>query len=180
MKTRVLLWISAVIILSAFKIIQSWTADSQKCSVEFWVTGPFGAVNGSFSGLKSNIVFDEKNLEGSSITASVEVNTIETGNNLRNKDLRLKKEWFNAAHYPQIVIQSRQIQKTGNGYKLIGNLTIKGITKPVEIPFRFTPANNGGLFLSNFQINRDDFGIGKSGGGVAQDVTVKLVVPVTK
>jgi polyisoprenoid-binding protein YceI len=60
------------------------------------------------------------------------------------------------------------------------DLTIKGVTKPVIIAFSFTPAGNGGLFMSQFTLNREDFGLGKSGGSVAKEVSVKLEVPVNK
>ena len=148
--------------------------------ITFEANGPFGKVIGSFSGLDAAIVFDQDNLTASSIKASVDVKTIETGIGLRNSDLREKEEWFNEAKYPSITLKSRQIQKVGEGYKLLADLTIKGVTKQIEIPFKFTTSGTGAVFNGQFEINREDFGIGKSGGGVGKTVLIKLEVPVRK
>lgn len=181
MKTRTTLWIGCLTMaVMAFTFAANWTVDTQKAKVEFTANGPFGKVNGSFSGLKSKIIFDENNLPGSSIQASVDVNTIQTGVGLRDKDLTGKEEWFNAAKYPQITIQSKQIEKTASGYKITGDLTMKGVTKSVLIGFTFTPAGNGGVFHSLFTLNREDYGVGKNGGSVGKEISITLDVPVTK
>jgi polyisoprenoid-binding protein YceI len=162
----------------AFTLVD-WTVDTHQAKVEFTATGPTGQVNGSFSGLKATIKFDPDNLLASEILASVEVNTIETGIGLRDKDLKQKKEWFNVVQYPEITIRSKQIQKVGEGYTLTADLTMKGVTKQIDIPFTFTPTGNGGLFKAQFQISRDDFGLGNS-AMVGKAVIIKLEVPVNK
>jgi polyisoprenoid-binding protein YceI len=180
MKTKTIAIAAIIFTGLAFTYITNWTVDTAKSKVTFTANGPLGKVDGSFGGLKTNIQFDENNLAASSIHASIEVNTIETGIGLRNKDLRDKPEWFDAAKYPQLTIQSKAIKKLDSGYKMDADLTIKGVTKPVIIAFSFTPAGNGGLFMSQFTLNREDFGLGKSGGSVAKEVSVKLEVPVNK
>ena len=82
--------------------------------------------------------------------------------------------------YPQIAIKSTQIEKVGEGYKLSAGLTMKGVTKAIEIPFTYTPVGEGGLFKAQFIINREDFKLGGNGGMVGKDVTIKLEVPVSK
>ena len=180
MKTRAIVFAAIIFSSLAFTYFSGWNVDTGKAKINFTVDGPFGKVNGSFSGLKSNIVFDENNLAGSSIQASVDINTIETGIGLRNKDLRDKSEWFDAAKYPQITIKSKAFKKLESGYKMDADLTMKGVTKPVIIAFSFSPAGNGGLFISQFTINREDFGVGKPGGSVGKEVSIKLEIPVTK
>ena len=180
MKTRNIILPVLVSFALAFTLITNWRLESEKSKIEFTANGPFGKVNGSFAGLKCNIVFDESNLQGSAIQATVDVNTIETGVGLRNKDLREKEEWFNAAKYPLIAVQSKQFKKTATGYEMSADLTMKGVTKPVVIPFTFTPAGNGALFLSQFTVNREDFGVGKPGGSVAKEVKLKLEIQVSK
>ena len=180
MKTKRILLVGLALMGLAFTLANNWIVDSKKAQVEFIVNGPFGEVNGHFSGLRSTINFDENNLSASTILASVDVMTIETGNRLRNEHLREKAEWFNAAKYEQITIKSRQIRKTGEGYQLTADLTIKGITKSVDIPFSFTLKDNSGEFKSQFKINREDFGVGNSGGGVGNVVTIRLDIPVSR
>src|ERR1700720_4094395 len=124
----------------------NWKSDPATAKVSFSVKGPFGTVNGNFTGLKTEIMFNEKDLPGSSIKAGIDPKTVSTGVGLRNRDLRKKEEWFNTDKYPEITFHSRKIEKTDKEYKALGDLTIKGATKPVEIPFTFTSKGEAGLF----------------------------------
>jgi len=158
----------------------NWNADTAAAKITFSIKGPFGTVNGNFSSLKADIQFDEKNPGAGSISASVETKTVSTGVGLRNHDLTHKEEWFNSDKYPQMSFHSKKIEKTDKGYTALGDLTIKGVTKPAEIPFTFSGNGNSGVFKGHFTIKREDFNVGKPGGSVGSTVTVDLVVPVKK
>jgi len=173
-------FIARSVIIAGLTFAGSWNVDTANSKVTFSVKGPFGTVHGSFSGLKATIQFSEKDLAGSSISASIEAKTVSTGIGLRNHDLRSKEQWLNTDKYPQISFHSRKIEKTSSGYKAIGDLTLKGITKPVEIPFNFTYKDAGGVFKGQFTIKREDYNIGKSGGSVGSIITIVLEVPVKK
>jgi polyisoprenoid-binding protein YceI len=166
--------------ISSLLFAGNWKVDTEKAKINFSVKGPFGTVHGNFTGLKAEIQFSEKDPSAGSVSASVEAKTVSTGIGLRNSDLRNKEEWLNVAKYPQITYRSKKIEKSGNGYKAIGDLTLKGISKPTEIPFTFTPHEGGGLFKGKFTIKRDDFKLGKPGGSVGEDITIDLEVPVKK
>src|ERR1700730_7977464 len=142
MKFKQFLAISVVI--AGLPFTDNWKADSANARISFSVHGPFGMVHGSFSGLQSTIQFNEKDISGSSITASIDAKTVSTGVSLRNSDLRNKEEWLNTDKYPRISFKSKKIEKTDKGFKAIGDLTIKGITKPAEIPFTFTNKESSG------------------------------------
>jgi polyisoprenoid-binding protein YceI len=156
-----------------------WHANASKSQITFTVKGIFGAVHGKLSGLKSSIIFDENNLRTSSITASVDPKTIKTGIKLRDKDLQ-KEKFLNSDNFPIIRFRSEKIQKKGNGYVAVGDLTIKGTTRRIEIPFIFSEKGNSGVFKSNFDIQRQDFKVGKKGGSVGNTIRINLEVPVTK
>jgi len=156
-----------------------WHADASKSQITFSVKGLFGTVHGSLSGLKSSILFDENNLATSSITASVDPKTIKTGIKLRNIDLQ-KEKFLNSDNFPLIRFHSEKIQKNGNGYIAIGDLTIKGTTRRIKIPFSFSEKGNSGVFKGNFDIQRQDFKVGKTGGSVGNTISINLEVPVTK
>ena len=158
---------------------RSWKADTSNAKVSFTVKGIFGLVNGSFSGLQSTLQFNEKDLPGSSLSASVEAKTVSTGISLRNSDLRDKEEWFNSERYPRISFRSKKIEKTASGYKVLGDLTIKGITKSAEIFFTFSGKDGSRLFKGQFSILRADYDLGKPGGSVGSIISVTLTVPVT-
>jgi len=168
------------ILVAAVLLPVKWKADTAKSQVSFTVKGPFGTVHGKFSGLKSDIKFDARDLSGSSVSASVAAKTVSTGIGLRNRDLRKKEEWLNTDKYPLISFHSSKIEKKGNGYVAIGDLTLKGKTRPVEIPFTFSGKGNAGVFKGKIIINREDFDVGKKGGSVGSAVTIDLNIPVKK
>ncbi|MHA4806913.1 DUF5723 family protein [Flavitalea flava] len=178
MKTKSIILMSTI--LAGLTFAGNWSADTSKAKIMFSVKGPFGTVHGSFSGLKTTIQFNEKDLTGSSISASIEATTVSTGIGLRNSDLRKKEEWLNAEKFPQISFHSKKIEKKATGYSALGDLTLKGITKPIEIPFSFSADGASGLFKGQFTINRHDYNLGKSGGSVGEIITINLQVPVTK
>lgn len=178
MKLKQIMVVSALIVGLPFT--GNWNADTTNAKVSFSVKGPFGKVHGSFTGLKGTFQFNEKDLSGSSISASVDAKTVSTGIGLRNHDLRSKEEWLNTDKYPKITFRSRKIEKSDKGYKVLGDLTLKGITKPAEIPFTFTTNGATGLFKGQFLIKRDDYKVGKSGGSVGSEITITLEVPVKK
>lgn len=159
--------------------VKKWNANATEAQIKFSVKGPFGTVHGNLSGLKSTILFDKDNLAASSIHASTDPKTISTGIKLRNRDLQ-KEKYLNSDNYPSISFRSDKIQKSGTGYKAIGDLTIKGVTKRVEIPFSFSEKSNAGVFTGSFTIQRQDYGIGKSGGSIGSTITIDLKVPVTR
>jgi polyisoprenoid-binding protein YceI len=180
MKLKIIIAIITVAAILGFTSISNWKADAQTAKIKFDIGGPFGIVHGSFSGLKTTIVFNENDLAGSSILASIEAKTISTGIGLRNSDLRKKEEWLNADKYPLISFRSKKIEKTSTGYLTEGDLTLKGITKPIEIPFTFNNKGSAGVFKGKFSINRRDYDLGKQGGSVKNTMTIMLEVPVKK
>ena len=159
--------------------VNKWNANASAAQIKFSVKGPFGTVHGNLSGLRSNILFDKDNLVASSIGASTDPKSINTGIKLRNRDLQ-KEKYLNSDNYHSISFRSDKIQRSGTGYKAIGNLTIKGVTKHVEIPFSFSEKGNAGVFKGSFTIQREDYGVGKSGGFIGSTITIDLEVPVTK
>jgi polyisoprenoid-binding protein YceI len=138
---------------------------------------------GNFKGVKGEIKFDEKDLANSSFNCIIDVSTINTGVTERDGHLQGEK-WFDAANFPTINFISSKIDKAENGYNATGTLSVKGISKDVSIIFVFTttkpPADATGTFVGNFTIKRSDFGIGKTGGDISDEVALHLEIPVTK
>ncbi len=175
-----ILLISIFTIIARLPLADHWNADASKAKIMFSVKGPFGTVHGNFSGLKATIQFSEKDLTTSSFTASLEAKTVSTGISLRNSDLRNKEEWLNTDKYPMISFKSKEVEKVAAGYKVLGDLTLKGTTKPIEIPFTFTATGSTGLFKGGFTIKREDYQLGKKGGSVGSIITISIEVPVKK
>src|SRR3984957_20334606 len=129
MKVRQLIMQSMII--AGLSFAGAWNVDSANAKVAFSIKGPFGTVNGTFSGLKAVIQFEDKDLAGSSVKASIDANTISTGVGLRNHHLKTEEEYRDTDKYPQITFQSKKIEKAAGAYKAIGDLTLKGVTRPV-------------------------------------------------
>jgi polyisoprenoid-binding protein YceI len=177
--------VSAIIMGSALVLGMAWLAtdwkvDSEKAKVGFSVKGPFGTVNGTFTGVEAKIHFDPADPGGGSVQASIDANTVSSGIGLRNHHLKTEEQFLNTAKYPRISYKSTKIGKTGSGFKASGDLTIKDVTKPVEIPFTFVPDGDGGVFKGNFTFKREDFNIGKPGGSIGDMITIQLEIPVKK
>ena len=154
----------------------NWKADTAKATIKFVTSGIFGEVNGTLSGLKASIQFDEKDPSSGHMNATIDPKTISTGISLRNSHLRNEEHFFNTSKYPLISFVSKQIEKTGSTYKVKGNLTIKTVTKQIEIPFTFEKTATGAIFKGHFTMDAYDYGVGTS----TKSVTVYIEVPVIR
>ncbi len=141
------------------------------------------STGGDISGLKGDISFMPATISASSFNVSVNVNTIDTDNGMRDKDLK-GKNYFNAEKYPEIKLVSTKISttnKTKSGwYFFTGNLTMHGVTKLVSFPFTAVQKGDDYLFTGSFTINRLDFGVGSSSAVLSNPVKVSLSVLAKK
>ena len=163
----------AIILLSAFTFVQSldWKIG-EKYSVKF----DGGDPSGEFSGLKGTIKFDENNLAASKFDCTIDVESINTGNGMKNTHAKSDK-WLDAAKYPVIRFTSKSIKKSATGFEALGTLEMHGVQKEITLPFTFV--NN--VFAGVLQVNRMDYDINKAepnhGGSVFK---IALNIPVTK
>jgi polyisoprenoid-binding protein YceI len=135
---------------------------------------------GSLGGLQTTIQFNPANLPASSIEATVDVNTINTSNDMRDNHLR-EDTYFDVANFPKITMKSVSFKhKSGNNYTGVFNLTMKGHTKPVEVAFTYTETAASRSFKGSFKLDRTDFGVGEKSMIMASDVTVNLEVEIAK
>jgi polyisoprenoid-binding protein YceI len=148
--------------------------EDQGSSIQFKIKNLGFNVNGSFSGLDGNIQFDPNNLTASNFDVSIDANTVNTDNNMRDNHLR-NETYFDVKNYPRIHFVSTKIttsNKTGILF-IFGKLTIKNQTKEISFPFTATPSNEGYLFKGTFKINRKDFGVGGT-STISDDLEVSL------
>ncbi len=158
------------LLLCSFTLVTLKPVDSAD-AVTFVIKN-FGInTKGSINGLKGTIKWDAANPAASQINASVDVNTLNTGIDMRDKDLKEEK-YFDIARFPTINFTSTAVSATN----VTGNLTIKGITKSINFPITVTSSGSGYLFQGNFNINRRDFDIG--GGSMVLSDEVKVTLKV--
>jgi len=140
--------------------------DSDESTISFEV----GKVQGSLDGLQGDIVFSKEALNEASFNVCLNAGSIDTDNTKRDDHLKTD-DFFDIAAFTTICYQSTEIIKTNSGYESIGNLTLRGISKPVTIPFTY----KDGIFEGSFEIKRLDYGIGpKSGLLVSKEVKVAI------
>lgn len=166
--------IAIVIATSAFKLANNsilWRVKEDTYLVKF-TSKKF---DGTFKGLKSELFFDEDNLAASKLTASIDANTINTGNGMRNGHA---KKGLDAASFKTVTFVSTAIIKNANGYEATGNLTIKDVTKQIKIPFTFSRAAAGGVFAGTFSIKPADYKVTRS--GTPEVLNFQLNIPVTQ
>jgi polyisoprenoid-binding protein YceI len=137
------------------------------------VRGRFaGAVNGA-------IHYDPADIGKSSVTAVIAAASIDTDNQMRDNDLR-SAHFFDVEKYPELKFQSTKVEKRGDGYVAIGNLTIKDVTKQIELPFTLTEADVKGRkklgVEAGITINRLDYHVNydPTGAAVGKDVKIEL------
>lgn len=157
---------------SAFTIIEEivWQIESE----DFLVRFDAPKAKGVFDKMEGKISFDKKDLPTSNFKISIDVNSIKTGNGLKNAHAR-GVNYFNSQAYPTIDFESRSIDRKGGKYIVVGDLTMAGATQQFTIPFAFKQRGKKGTFESTFDINPMDFGLDKMGDKVSLEVRVPVV-----
>jgi len=177
MKKLSILIIALIITTQTFAQVKQAVAKS---AVTYEIKNMGINTSGKFKTLEANIAFDQNNLAASSIEATVDVNSIDSDNAMRDNHLKAE-DYFDAAKYPKITMKSTSFKKkVGNNYVGIFNVTIKGKTKSVEVPFTYTESSNVALFKGSFKINRKDFGVGGNSMVLADDAIIEIMAETSK
>ena len=143
-------------------------------------------VRGNFGKFEGQIVTAEDPLQ-SSATATIDTTSFDTGNDQRNSDVK-SENFLDVSNYPQMTFRSTSIRSEGGEYVATGDLTIKGVTRPVELTVEvngFGPDPYGGTRLglsATGEINRNDYGISFNmalpTGGVMISEKIQLTIEV--
>lgn len=146
---------------------------------------------GNFGDFEGTIEFDQDAPENIRANATISVTSVDTGNEKRDNHLR-SDDFFDVEKFPAMTFETTRVEGTLPDVTLIGNLTIKDVTKEVSIPVEFMgpikdPWGNVRIgFSGSTKINRQDFGIAfntvmESGGLVVGDeVKINLEVEAVK
>lgn len=141
-------------------------------SVTFRISNMGSTVEGQFERFNLDIQWNESNPAASTISGSVYVESINTGIALRDRHLR-SSSYFHVSKFPEITFQSKKIEKgrEPGTYKIIGNLTIKDVTKEHIFVLSFTPSG-GREFTTT--LNRREFNVGGWSLTMGDEVWVKV------
>jgi polyisoprenoid-binding protein YceI len=165
-----------------------WTVDPVHSHVGFSVRHMMvTTVRGAFTSFRGTLDLDPADFAQARIEGEIDVASIDTKNADRDNHLRTG-DFFDVANHPTIRFRSTQIEAAGDGYVVHGELTIRGVTRPValEVEFAGTSKNPYGQTVAGVSatgsINRRDFGLTYHAlletGGVAVSDKVKLEIEV--
>jgi len=141
-------------------------------------------VHGRFTKVSGSAIVDDNDATKSSVNATMDVASINTGNDNRDNDLR-SPNYFDAAQFPTITFKSKSVSKNGDDkLKVVGDLTIHGVTKEVTLdvdgpsaPIAAGPNKRRGLSATT-SVNRKDFGVGSKASAAMVGETIKIDLDV--
>lgn len=173
---------------------ERYEIDPAHAFVTFTVAHFTGKARGSFGDVAGTIVYDEKDVTKSSVEVRIKAASINTNNERRDAHLR-GPDFFDAARFPDMTFKSRRVERRGGRLVATGDLTVKGVTREVSMPFALSgpmkdplPAGVKRLLVeATLRVDRRDFGINWSrlteagglfvGNDVSIDINVEAVVP---
>jgi len=169
--------------------VKRWSIDSDHAVARFSIRHFMIAnVEGLFTKMTGVIQFDPPDLTQLLVEAEIDVRSLTTGHQERDDHL-LSADYFEAAKYPKILFRSTRVEATGENHgKVTGDLTIRGIRKPITLDFdSFGPVKSpfSGItcvgFSATGKVNREDYGmisnIPMEGGMVVgKDVLINMEV----
>jgi polyisoprenoid-binding protein YceI len=149
-------------------------------------------VSGAFKNFSGEVLLDETDLSPVQVNLTAEVASISTNNEQRDEHLRAS-DFFETAKYPELKFNSTSVERTdADTFALHGNLTLKGITKPISLKAEFNGLTNdpwGGErvgFVVTGKINRSDWGVNfnavleKGGVVLSEEVRINSEVQLVK
>jgi polyisoprenoid-binding protein YceI len=156
----------AALAVPALAQTSTWKADKAHSEVDFKIRHlAISYVNGRFSVADATLVYNEKDVTKSTITATIDVPSINTGEPARDTHLK-SPDFFDATKFPTATFASTKITRSDEGLILVGDFTLHGITKSIKLvvdgPTRVVTDPYGKThvgFSATGTINRQDFGL---------------------
>jgi len=166
----------------------TWVSDPNHSEVDFSIIHlSVSKIHGRFGNVNATIVYNEGDVTKSTVTATIGVDTVDTGVDQRNTHLK-SPDFFDIATMPTATFTSTSVAKNGNHLTVTGDLTLHGVTKPAVLD---VVGPNGSMtdpkgkvrtgFSATTTIDRTAFGIGPKfpatmvGDDVALDIELEVV-----
>ena len=182
----------AALMLSTTSAQTNWKVDKSHSNVDFTVTHlVISEVRGSFKDFDATFASEKADFTDMKLNATIKTASVFTDNERRDNHLR-SIDFFNADSFPNITFKSTSVKKTGNDtYEILGDLTIRNITKPVVLATKYKGAVEafGGsrvAFKATTSIDRFEFGtiwdkkIETGGLVVGKEVNITLSMAFVK
>ena len=174
-----------VAVSAAASANETYKFDPSGSTIGFSVRQFLGTTHGKFTKFNGKIDVNRDHPENSSVTAQIDVRSIDTRIKKRDDHLR-SPEFFNVDRFPQITFKSRSVKRTGpQSGDILGDLTMHGVTKPITLHVKLlTPLSETSQTrwqVTTEPISRRDFNLMFSSGveavsGISQMVAINIEV----
>lgn len=161
----------------------TWAIDPAHSEVDFTVRHmSVSNVHGRFGGVQGSILLNEADATLSKVSATIDVNSVDTGVSARDTDIK-GSNFFDVAKFPTATFASTSVVKSGNHLRVNGNFTLHGITRPIELDVDGPSAAVPGMdhkphsgYSASATINRKDFGVGPNYAAAVLSDEIKLTI----
>jgi polyisoprenoid-binding protein YceI len=167
----------------------TWAIDPAHSEIDFAVRHMgVSNIHGRFGGIKGNIVVNDGDATKSTVSVTIDTTTVDTGVSPRDTDLK-SSGWFDVAQFSTASFASTTVTVTGSHMKVGGNLTLHGITRPVELDVDGPSPTVPGMdhkphsgYSATTTIKRKDFGVGPNfpDAAVSNDIKLSIDLEVVK
>ena len=142
-----------------------WDIDVGHSAIHFWVRHlVISKVHGRFTRWTGTLALDEQDLTRSSVDVRIEAASLDT--QVADRDTHLRSaDFLDVAKHPELTFRSKRLEKAGEGYRVVGDLTIRGVTREVTLEAEFGGSAKdpwGGRragFTARTSLDRRDFGL---------------------
>jgi polyisoprenoid-binding protein YceI len=163
-----------------------YVLDPAKSSLQYTFVQAGAQNKGRFKRFQVSYDFSPQNLTASRLDVTVEIDSLDTGDQERDDTLR-SADLFAVAKFPQAHFAATQINRTAAGYEAVGKFTLRGVTHDIRVPFAFrTATENGaqvGYMSGKTSLGRLDYGVGqgdwKATDQVGNEVDVSFELRLT-
>ena len=169
--------------------LPTWRIDAGHSELTFRIRHLMSRVSGTFREWSGTIQADPANWAGAAVDVTINTASIDTRNDSRDVDLRSEK-FFDAANHPTISFRSTKVETIGTSLRITGELTIRGVTRPVVLEGAVLGVNEGQRPRAGFEasttINRLDYGVTYNriveGGGtlLGDDVQIDIAIEAVR
>jgi polyisoprenoid-binding protein YceI len=187
--TRVLANLIAAMVIAglsrAASANEAYKFNPSGSTIGFTVHQFLGTTHGKFTSFSGKIDIDREHPENSSVTAQIDVRSIDTQIKKRDDHLR-SPEFFNVEKFPQMTFKSRNVKRTGpQGGDILGDLTMHGVTRPITLHVKLlTPVNDTSRArwtVTTEAIARRDFNLmfaqaAEAVSGISQTVAINIEI----
>jgi polyisoprenoid-binding protein YceI len=155
-----------------------WLVDAKDSELEFETTWGGQEIEGEFRRWTAEISFSPEALDRSRVRVSIDMTSAETGDAQRDQSLP-SGDWFDAAKNPRAVFEATRFEKVGDDrYVARGQLTLRGVTKPVSLPFRLQIDGDKARVRGVTSLDRTAFGVGQGDWTSTDQIPAKVSVSV--